>query len=282
MPEKPARGHITSAQRHKKQKRESTVAAIKAAPTLDPTPRIDTKANLKARERAGAARIASTKSQIPLQAYYDDVVHKIRGDNVDDPLLANRIFECSRMIVAAQIDELKQPKHREIAKYADKVFAAADVLLSLLASDDEDETPYSKLPHFILIYGNDLPITSQLEFIEYLRDLRNRVADMKKRFSEKSGGPGRAWSRTGAPSARKLTVAIIIEAWSIHRGKKPSSSNVEAWEAADQLWHASDGPKLYRSEDSDASYERWRRSFETASKAKWEEMGNIRRFLKPE
>jgi hypothetical protein len=263
MPRKPAIGHITAAQRQQKE-RDSTVASIK------PAPRIDAKAYSKGRERATANRTASTDGQ----ATYDDVVRTIRHDKTPDPSFVDRIIKCSRIIVATRIDELKQPKLSETVECCGEVIHATDVLLSLLGIDGEVDTSYSKFPHFIHIYRNDLDYPSQWEFIEYLRDLRHRAAEVKERFSAKTGRT-RAWSRTDAPKAQELTALTIIEAWSVHHGQRPSASNVEAWEAADQLWHASGGPEY-----SDASYERWRRSFATARNAEWPEVNSIRKILK--
>jgi hypothetical protein len=211
-------------------------------------------------------RIERARFRQSLRSACCEVAHTIGGkEAARNRDFVDQICKCSQIIAAANRAELQQPTFKETAEYAGKISDATKVLLELLTADGEHNTSYSKLPYFILIYGNDLEPENQREFADYLRDLRNRVADVRERCAGKRGGPGRAWS-SDAPSAKHLTAASIITAWSFHHGEKPSASSDKAREAADQLWRASGGKDLAKRPKTAGSFERWRRTFEDVLK----------------
>jgi hypothetical protein len=201
---------------------------------------------------------------------YADVVRLIRADGKDCQLLSVKIEKCASMIIAARRDEDRQPTYKHTRDCADEVIGAARLLLDLFAGENKDDAAYPKLPFLIHMYNGDphsggvLSLRGQTEFVADLRDVIVRAQSVKTRFSGKAGGPGKAWTTSGALSARELCAVIIIEAWNVSRGNLPSPSNAEVWQAADLLWLASGGPPLNKSGETVDAYERWFRPMKTA------------------
>jgi hypothetical protein len=200
---------------------------------------------------------------------FEDVAQIITKDDKPLAWMPLRLEFCAGFIIAARHIQDNQPTSTDTQDSAEKIERAASLLIRLFAGEDGNDASYFLFPLFLQMYGDklyELPWEKQTALIEDLRDIVTRAQRVRKQFSGKKSGPGKAWNRPEALSARELCAAIVIEAWNIADGALPSSSNTDAWEAADSLWLASGGPRLNRNNETDASYNRWRRPMEAALK----------------
>lgn len=233
--------------------------------------------------RTATPRRASMRPQRELPSYEADDERGARRAKLDDVAeAARKIAGCepppwfTENLLHAAVLGL-----RECHKIDKAYVPVTKMRLRLKTIRDAAELLFDELHRFEVI--GLLPL---LEGCEYLNETVQTLKEIKEcAATQVEALPTSRGRKTIAAvfevqSTTVVCASLVVEAWTLMRGKPPGVGNPQAAEAAEALWRATGGPDRERGDGSDGTVTaRWRRPFQDALRLKEPDRARLRDHL---